>query len=92
MRAELEARHRAKVAPAAADRPEQIGVLVRGRADDRAAREHDLRAEQVVDREPAPRREPAVAAAEREPTDAYVLPCQARAVEAGTGCGAHRCG
>ena len=49
--AEQERRHDAEVAAAAADRPEEVGVLLRARRDEPAVREHHVHAEQVVDRE-----------------------------------------
>ena len=67
---EEERRDDAEVAAAAADRPEEVGVLVGARAHALAAREHDLRLEQVVDREPALAGQVAEAAAEREAADA----------------------
>ena len=59
----------AEVPAAAPERPEQVGVLVGARADAFAAREHDVRLEQVVDREPVLAAEVADAAAEREAAD-----------------------
>ena len=60
----------AEVAAAAADRPEEVGVLVGARADALAAGEHHLGLEQVVDRQAALARQVADAAAEREAADA----------------------
>ena len=70
VQAEQERRDDAEVAAAAADRPEQVGVLVGARAHALAVREHDLGLEQVVDRQPALARQVAEAAAERQPADA----------------------
>ncbi len=60
----------AEVAAAAPDRPVQVGVLLRTGAGPLAAGEHDLRLDQVVDREAALASQVAEAAAEREPADA----------------------
>ena len=62
----------AEVAAAAAQRPEQVGVLVRGGAHDPPVGEHDLGGQQRVDRQAVPAHQPADAAAEREPADAGV--------------------
>ena len=62
--------HDAEVAAAAAQRPEQVGVLVGARVDLRAVGEHDVGAEQVVDRQAEAPGQVADAAAEREPADA----------------------
>ena len=59
----------AEVAAAAPDRPVQIGVLVGARAHALAACQHELRLEQVVDREPALAGQVADAAAEGEAAD-----------------------
>ena len=59
-----------EVAAAAAQRPEQVGVLLGARPDALAAREHDLGLEQVVDREPVGAGQVTEAAAEGEATDA----------------------
>ena len=67
---ELERGHDAEVAAAAAQRPEQLGMLVGGGADRLAARGHELDGEQVVAREAVLALEPAGAAAEREAGDA----------------------
>jgi hypothetical protein len=69
MQAVAEARDDAEVAAAAAKRPEEVRALVRARPDDVAVGEHDVRLEQVVDREPVLPRQVPVAAAEREPAD-----------------------
>src|SRR5581483_4425118 len=42
-----------EVAAAAAKRPEQIRVLVLARGDDAPVREHDVRREEIAEREPA---------------------------------------
>ena len=44
-----------EVATAAADRPEEVWVLVRARRHLRAVREHHLRGQQVVDQSPCRR-------------------------------------
>ena len=62
----------AEVAAAAAQRPEQVGVLVLARAHEPAVGEHDLGREQRVDRQAVVAHQPADAAAEREPADAGV--------------------
>ena len=68
---ELEPRDDAEVAAAAAQRPEQVGVLVALRAR-LAVGEHDLGPDQRVDRQPVVAHQPADPAAEREPADAGV--------------------
>ncbi len=60
----------AEVAAAAADRPEQVRVLVGAGGDLRAVGEDDVRAEQVVDREAVLAGQVADAAAERQSADA----------------------
>ena len=70
MRAELERRHDAEVAAAAAQRPEQVGVLLGARVHLRAVGEHDVGADQAVDRQAVAPRQVAEAPAEREPADA----------------------
>ena len=70
MGAELERGDDAEVAAAAADRPEQVGVLVRARAGLGAVGEDHVRLEQVVDREPVLAAQVPDPAAEREPADA----------------------
>jgi hypothetical protein len=60
----------AEVAAAAADRPEEVRVLVGARRHRASVCEHHLRGKQVVDRQPVPPREVAVPAAERQPADA----------------------
>ena len=66
MQPELERRRDAEVSAAAANRPEQVGVLVRRGADDAAVGQHQLDTEQVVQRHSMLRHEPAEPAAERE--------------------------
>ena len=66
----LERGHDAEVAAAAAQRPEQIGMLARAGVHLRAIGQHHVGADQVVDREPEAARQVADAAAEREPADA----------------------
>ena len=60
----------AEVAPAAAQRPEQVGVQRRGRRHGPAVGHHHLGREQAVAGEPQGAFEPAAAGAEREPADA----------------------
>ena len=67
---EHERRDDAEVAAAAADRPEQVGVLGRARVRARSVRQDDLGLEHVVDREPVPAAQIADPAAEREAADA----------------------
>ena len=59
----------AEVAAAAADTPEEVGVVVFGRGARDAIRGHDCRAHQVVDREPVCGRQPAVATAKGQSED-----------------------
>ena len=70
MRTKQEARHDAEISAAAAQRPEQIRVLALARRDQPAVGEHDVRFQQVVDREPVHAAQVAAAAAERETGDA----------------------
>ena len=70
MRLEQEARHHAEIAAAAAQRPEEIGVLALAGRDEAAVGQDDVRLEQVVDREAVLAREVAGAAAERQAGDA----------------------
>ena len=72
MKAELERGDHAEVAAAATQRPEQVGVLVLGRAQPLAVGRHDIDREEVVDRETVLAHQPADATAEREPGDAGV--------------------
>ena len=67
---ELDRGHDAEVAAAAAQRPEQLGMLVGGRADLVAAGGDELDGEDVVAGEAVLALEPAGAAAEREARDA----------------------
>ena len=69
---ELELRHDREVAAAAAQCPEQVGVLLLGRHQHVAGGRHDAGGEQVVDRQPVLAAQPPHAAAEREPADAGV--------------------
>ena len=70
MERELERRHDAEGAAAAAQRPQQVGVLVGGRAHDRAVPRHQLGGEQVVAGQAVLALQPARAAAQRQPGDA----------------------
>ena len=70
VRAELELRDDAEVPAAAAQRPEQLRVLVGARVHPRAVGQHHLGADEAVDGEAEAAREVADAAAEREPADA----------------------
>ena len=72
MQPELELGHDAKVAAAAADRPEQVRVPLVVDLQDSPVRDHDLSGDQVVDRKAAEAREPAHSSAEGEPADAGV--------------------
>jgi hypothetical protein len=67
MEPQRERRHDAEVAAPAAERPEQVRVLILARGDDAAVRQHDLRGQQVVDREPVLAGEIPVPSAERQP-------------------------
>ncbi len=64
--AELEARHDAEVAAAAADGPEQVGVLLLARGDDAAVGRDDLDGDQRIDGQAVLADEPADAATERQ--------------------------
>ena len=70
VRLEQEARHHAEIAAAAAQRPEQIGILRLARRDEAAVGQHDVGLEQVVDGEAVLARQIAGAAAERQAGDA----------------------
>ena len=70
--AERELRDDAEVPTAAAQRPEQVGVLLRARPHDAAVGKDDLGGDERVDREAVRAHQPADAAAEREPADAGV--------------------
>ena len=69
MQVEAEGGDDAEVPPAAADRPEEVWVLVRAGANLLPACEYDLGLEQVVDRQSALAREVTEAATEREAAD-----------------------
>lgn len=69
MQPQLQPGDDAEVAPTAANRPEQIGIPLGVGAQDLAARRHDLRREQVVDRHPMLADQVADAAPERQPAD-----------------------
>jgi hypothetical protein len=62
----LQRRRDAEVAPAAADRPEQVRVLPGARADHAAVREDHVRRLQVVERQAVLRHQPAQSPAERQ--------------------------
>ena len=64
--AELEARHHAEVATAAADGPEQVGVLLLARGDDAALGGDQLDGDERVDRQAVLADQPTDAAAERQ--------------------------
>ena len=69
---ELELRHDREVAAAAAQGPEEVGVLgLRGRQHV-AGRGHDAGRDEVVDRQPVLAAQPSHAAAEGQPADAGV--------------------
>ena len=70
VQAELERRHDAEVAAAAAQRPEQVGVLVGARAHTAAVGEDDLGGDEVVDRHAVAAALVGDAAVERQPGDA----------------------
>ena len=70
VRLERELGHDAEVAAAAAQRPEEVGVLVGARGHRLPVREDDLGAEQVVDREAVRAREVSHPSAERQAADA----------------------
>jgi hypothetical protein len=69
-RLEFEAGDDAEVAAAAAQRPEEVGVLVRRRAQPRTRCGDDLGRDQIVDGQPVRPRQPAEAAAEGQAGDA----------------------
>src|SRR5205823_2648800 len=62
----LERRHHAEVASSAAYAPEEVVILVRARGQYATVGGHHLGRDEVVEREPVLRHEPADAAAERE--------------------------
>jgi hypothetical protein len=70
MQVELELRHDAEVAAAAADGPEQIRMMIAVHGEHARVGSHEPRAAQVVDREAVLARGPAEAAAERQARDA----------------------
>ena len=72
MQREVEPRDDAEVAAAAPQPPEQVGVLVGGRADELAVGGHDLVPERVVAGQAELPAEPADAPTERQPADAGV--------------------
>ena len=82
MRLELEARHDAEVAAAAAQGPEEVGMLRRARPHLLSVGEHDVDRAQRVDREAVPPHQPADPAAERQPADARVRDLAGRDREA----------
>ena len=67
---EQEARDHAEIAAAAAQRPEQVRVLLRARGDETAVGEHHVGLEQIVDGQPVLARQVAGPAAERQASDA----------------------
>src|SRR6266540_378943 len=69
---ELELGHDPEVAAAAANAPEEILVLVRGRLDELAVGGDQIHAPQLVDREAVPAHDPADSAPEGQPGDARV--------------------
>ena len=69
VQAELEARHDAEVAAAAAHRPVQVGILLRTRMAELAVRGHDVHGFHVVEREAEAPRDAPEATAEREAAD-----------------------
>ena len=77
----LERCDHAEVAAAAAQRPEQIGVLLLRCTNDARIGGHHLGGDQVVARQAGDGREPADAATEREPADAGVADEAARRCE-----------
>ena len=71
MQPQVEPRRDAEVAAAAADRPEEVGLVLRVDLPHAAVRRDELGADEAVDREAVPANEVAHAAAERQPTDAH---------------------
>ena len=69
MQVELEARRNPEVPTAAAECPEQLGVLVGARTHDATVRSHEVGADEVVARQAVLRRQVPDAAAERQPAD-----------------------
>ena len=78
VQAELQAGHDAEVAAAAADRPEQVGMVLGVGAHELAVCRHDVGGQQIVDREAVLADEEPDAAAQRDPAD----PDRARVAEA----------
>ena len=72
VRLELELGHDAEVAPAAAQRPEQVCVLVAACPAGLAVGGHDLGRVEAVDRQPMAAHQPPRPAIERQPTDTSV--------------------
>src|SRR5207248_2448430 len=70
LEAELEARGDAEIAAAAAQRPEQVGVLLLVDPQQPSVRRDQLHRKQVVDRQTVLTHHPADAAAERQSADA----------------------
>ena len=70
MEAEVQPRRDTEVAASAAERPEQLRVLLRSREDDRSVGRHQLRTHEVVAGEAVLRGEVPDATAEREPAHA----------------------
>ena len=68
--AEQERGHDPEVATAAAQGPEEVGVLARARGDEAAVGQDQVRLEEVVDREAVTARQVADSAAQREAADA----------------------
>ncbi len=72
MHAILHGRHNAEVAAAAPKRPEEVRVFRGARRSELTVGRHDVRRNQVVDREAVLAHQPAETAAERQPDDAGV--------------------
>ena len=72
MKAVLERGDDAEVPAAAADTPEEVGVLIRARGEELAVRRHQVDREEVVDRGAVLAHQPADAAAKGEAGDAGV--------------------
>ena len=70
MGAEEEAGHDAEISAAAAQRPQEVGVLRLGSGDETAVGQNQVRFEQIIRREPVLAAEVTVTAAQREPGDA----------------------
>jgi len=83
---ELESGDRPEVAPAAADRPEQVGLVLGVRPHQPALGGDDVRGEDAVRREPVLAQHPAQAAAERVADHADVRRCASQEGEAVDGC------